>query len=66
MEHHNDYMSNFLLSLSTFLIWLTTFLNNHAIGIMTFVVLFFTALNQYSGWRKNKAEEKKIEKETSK
>ncbi len=56
----NISFSNVLMSLSTFLIWLGTFIKNNTISVLTVLVLILTALNQYYSYKKNKADYKKI------
>lgn len=57
----NTFFSNTLLALSTFFMWLLRFTSNNIISILTIVVLIFTALNQFTGWRKDRLAKRKLE-----
>lgn len=59
----NDHLGNFAIALCAFFMWLSTIIQNHYVGVMGAVVLLFTALNQYRGWRNRLLDKRRLELE---
>lgn len=59
----SEELGNPLLALSTFFIWLSTYLGNHIVGILTVVILFITLINQLLIFEKNRFDLKKSKEE---